>query len=231
MANRRLNYHWLWKFPLGCLEIFWALLTTYIAIALFGLSVPIGGNYIPKQKGIKMYLRTDGIHTDFIVPVRSEMKDWTKTILWKDLRGTDTSYNYIAFGWGDQGFFLNTPEWSDLKFSTAFDALFYRGKSAVHAVYQPEPEEGLTCERLFISETQYQKLINYIENSFQKDSLGMPVCIKDRGYWDYDAFYQAKGKYSLFSTCNSWINTGLKESELPACLWTPFAFGILSKYE
>ncbi len=232
MEKKRLNYHLLWKIPLGAVELFFAILIFYVVIALFGMLIQIGDDYVPKKNGITMYLRTDGIHTDFIVPVKSEYKDWTKVVKWSDLKGMDTTFKYIAFGWGDQGFFLRTPEWSDLKFSTAFDALFYRGTSAVHAVYQMEPpREGKLCEKLVISEKQYRNLIKYIEGTFQVDEHNQVICIKNSGYWGNDAFYQAYGKYSLFSTCNSWINGGLKEAELPACLWTPLSFGILEKYD
>lgn len=229
MKNR---YQLLWKIPLGIIEAFLGILIFYAFLALVGMSVQIGEDYKPAANGVTIYIQTDGIHTNFVVPVRTDITDWTKTIRWSDLRGTDTSFNYLAFGWGDQGFFLNTPEWSDLKFSTAFDALFYRGKSAVHTVYQYEPEEGLGCERLIISRKQYRQLVDYIEETLLLDEdRKIPTCITGKGYWDYDAFYLSKGKYSLFSTCNSWINGGLKQAELPACLWTPLSFGILQKYD
>lgn len=229
--KKRWNYHLIWKIPLGTLEVFFGVLSLYICIALFGMLIQVGDDYVPKKEGVKIYLRTDGIHTDFIVPVHSAQKDWTKTLSWNNLKGTDTTFQYVAFGWGDQGFFLHTPEWSDLKFSVAFDALFYRGTTAVHVVYQAEPEEGKLCERLIISEEQYQHLITYIENTFKTDPKNIPVSIAKSGYWDYDVFYEAHGKYSLFNTCNSWINGGLKAAELPACLWTPLSFGILEKYD
>lgn len=222
---------WLVKFPLILIEIFWSFLTLYIFIALFGMIFQIGTNYIPKSNGKVIYIRTDGIHTDFILPVHSDIYDWSKCVPWKDLKGTDSSYQFVAFGWGDQGFFLNTPEWSDLKFSTAFDALFYRGKTAMHVVFQSEPTPTKLCKKLIISDKQYIKLINYIKGSFDLNKNGSTICIKDRGYWDYDAFYESKGKYSLFSTCNSWINGGLKASDLPACLWTPLSYAIFDKYE
>lgn len=230
-SDPRSKYHLIWKIPAGAIELFFAVLTLYVSIALFGMLIQVGDDYQPKQNGITIYLRTDGIHTDFIVPVRHEYKDWTRTLSWSDLKGQDTTFRYVAFGWGDQGFFLHTPEWSDLKFSVAFDALFYRGRSAVHVVYQDEPEEGTLCEKLVISREQYRHLTDYIENTFQHDPNGKVVSIVKSGYWDYDNFYEAHGKYSLFSTCNSWINGGLKAAELPACLWTPLSFGILEKYD
>lgn len=231
MQTNRFNVHWIWKFPLLVLEIFWALLTVYVLIALIGMFIQVGDDYVPQKNGVQIFIRTDGIHTDFILPVKNHLVDWSEFTPWNDLRGKDTSFSHVAFGWGDQGFFLNTPDWADLKFSTAFDALFYRGKSAIHVVYQSEPTPNLFCETLLISEKQYTDLVGYIKSSFNITKSGNSICIKDKGYWDFDAFYQAHGKYSLFSTCNSWINGGLKSAHLPACLWTPLSVGILEKYD
>ncbi len=222
---------WIVKIPLIFFEFIWSLLTLYIFLALFGMFFQIGESYKSKKQGKTIYIRTDGIHTDFILPVHSNIQNWNEIIPWKDLKGSDTTFKFVAFGWGDQGFFLNTQEWSDLKFSTAFYALFYRGKTAIHVVFQSEPIPGKLCKRLIVSDKQYLKLVNYIEDSFDVDESGSTICIKDRGYWDFDAFYESKGKYSLFSTCNSWINGGLKKSDLPACLWTPLSYAIFDKYE
>lgn len=231
MGRISFNYHWIWRFPLLLVELFWALLTLYVLSALVGMFVQVGDDYVPQQKGVTIFIRTDGIHTDFILPVKTEVVDWTTLTPWTDLRGKDSSYSHVAFGWGDQGFFLNTPDWGDLKFSTAFDALFYRGKSAIHTVYQYEPVPDILCEKLEISNQQYADLVDYIRASFALSIDGKSRCIANRGYWEFDAFYEAHGKYSLFSTCNSWINGGLKAAKLPACLWTPLSVGILEKYD
>ena len=60
---------------------------------------------------------------------------------------------------------------------------------------------------------------------------GTKIILKNKGYTSNDDFYKAKGNYSCFKTCNSWVNTGFKESGLTSCLWTPFDFGLLNKYQ
>ncbi|WP_432264675.1 DUF2459 domain-containing protein [Autumnicola psychrophila] len=49
-------------------------------------------------------------------------------------------------------------------------------------------------------------------------------------YNSRDAFYYAKGSLNPFKTCNTWINSGLKNSKMKACLWTPFTQGIFYHY-
>jgi len=82
-----------------------------------------------------------------------------------------------------------------------------------------------------INEDELKSLNEYINNSFAKDENNDLILLKDKGYWEIDDFYKAKGSYSCFKTCNTWANSGFKESKLKACFWTPFDFGLLWKYE
>ncbi|WP_370569699.1 DUF2459 domain-containing protein [Flaviramulus sp. BrNp1-15] len=43
-------------------------------------------------------------------------------------------------------------------------------------------------------------------------------------------FIKQKESYSCLKTCNSWVNSALKMSDLKSCYWTPFDFGIINKY-
>jgi hypothetical protein len=63
------------------------------------------------------------------------------------------------------------------------------------------------------------------------NKTGEKIILSERGYTRKDDFYKANGRYSLFKTCNSWVNLGFKESGLKACLWTPFDFGLLRKHK
>ena len=45
-----------------------------------------------------------------------------------------------------------------------------------------------------------------------------------------DAYYAANGRYSLFFTCNSWVNAGLKACQQKACYLTAFAGRIFYQY-
>lgn len=185
-------------------------ITFYIMISLVGMSISIGELPLKKSE-ITIYLKSDGVHTDFVLPVKTNSFDWSNVFLRSDTKSNDSSKNHISIGWGDQGFFLNTPQWSDLTFNTAFNAAFYRGKSAIHINYINVKDINTDFRELKISKNNYQKLISYIQNSLVKKGTRNYSCIKNRGYWETDAFYESKGSYGLFNTCNSWINEGLKK--------------------
>ena len=209
-------------------ELFFAFIASYVLISLFFMSIKVGE--VSNKKGIEIFMKSDGIHTDFVFPVYSKYTNWTKIVQLKNITSKDTLFQYVSIGWGDQGFFLNTPQWSDLKFSTAFNACFYLGKSAIHANYLRNKDFKYSYVKFSVSVQQYKTICNYVKQSLKKDRNGNFRCIKGRGYWDTDTFYEANGSYGLFNTCNSWVNLGLKKANLPACLWTPLNSGIFHKY-
>ncbi|WPQ62756.1 TIGR02117 family protein [Chitinophaga sancti] len=186
---------------------------------------PSGNNNIP------MYILTNGVHTDLVIPVRNEQIDWSKSVLFANTIGKDTTAEWIAFGWGDKGFYLETPTWADLKFSTAFKAATGLSTAAIHATFYKSLREGKDCIRTSIDSARYARLVAYIQQSFRRDDKGQVMnIVTNANYGRTDAFYEAKGSYSLFHTCNTWANSGLKACGQRACLWTPFDKGIFYQY-
>ncbi|WP_205511604.1 TIGR02117 family protein [Longitalea arenae] len=183
----------------------------------------------PRQ--VTIYIKSSSVHTDLVLPVKTATKDWSQTILFENTLTGDTALDYIAFGWGDKGFYLQTPTWADLKASTALKAAFWLSSSAVHATYYKKIKEGKNCIKLVISNEQYQRLVTFIENSLQRSATGAPIAIRTaKPYGKHDAFYEARGRYSLFHTCNTWANNALKACGQKACWWTPFSTGIRHQY-
>ncbi len=178
---------------------------------------------------IGIYILTNGVHTDLVTPIRNEQKDWTTAVLFENTASKDTAMNYAAFGWGDKGFYLDTPTWAELKFTTAFKAAFYLSTSAMHTTFYKQMAVGENCRKINITKAEYQQLIDYIDKSFDKDEQGKIIHIVEH-YGKNDAFYEAMSRYSLFHTCNTWANNGLKSCGQRACYWTPFDKGIFNLY-
>jgi uncharacterized protein (TIGR02117 family) len=205
-------------------------ITLYLAAAWIcsRIGVPAQG---PHKAEIAIYIKTNGVHTDLVVPVRTAERDWNKLIPFSNTRDKDTTSTYVGIGWGDRGFYLETPTWDDLKASTAFKAAFGLSSSAIHATFYNQLAEDEHCIRIDISKEQYARLIRYIDRSFQTDSTGLPRLIPTNAvYGAADAFYEAKGRYNIFKTCNTWTNAGLKVAGQKAALWAPFDWGIFYQY-
>ncbi|PAM95360.1 TIGR02117 family protein [Flavobacterium sp. IR1] len=184
---------------------------------------------VEEQDAIPIYILSNGVHTDIVVPVVNEVKDWRKEIQFSHTQSKDSTMNFIAFGWGDKGFYLNTPEWSDLKASTALRAMFGVSSSAMHTTFFKNLKEGEDCKRILISKENYKKLVAYISDSFLIP--GQPQWIEGHSYGRKDAFYEAKGSYNLFYTCNTWANCALKAANQKASLWTVYDKGIFCHYK
>ncbi|SFA91015.1 conserved hypothetical protein [Flavobacterium swingsii] len=218
------------------LKIFFEIILAFVILILiysfsvFGLSKITVNDDVIQNEEIEIFIKTNGVHTDIIVPIKNEIKDWSQEIKFNQTKSKDSVMNYVAIGWGDKGFYLNTPQWSDLKMSTAFYAATGLSTSAIHTTFYRSVSENGSCKRILISKENYQKLIIFINDSFQRDSNKNLQCISGRGYANNDAFYEAKGSYSLFKTCNTWTNEALKTSNQKAAFWTPYDGGIFCHY-
>ncbi|QEM11183.1 TIGR02117 family protein [Mucilaginibacter rubeus] len=180
---------------------------------------------------VAIYILTNGDHTDIVVPVKNAVTDWSKEISYQNTISRDTTARYLAIGWGDKGFYLSTPTWADLKFSTAFKAAFALSTSAIHATYYQSMPESNDCKKIMISNEQYKRLIAFVDDSFKRDAAGNIINIKTNANYDKnDAFYEANRKYNMFYTCNTWANNALKSCGQTACVWTPFDRGIFYHY-
>jgi len=197
--------------------------------ALSGITVEAE---MPAQDEVAIYILTNGVHTDIVVPAVHSLVDWRSAIKPSHTTSVDSTYHYIAMGWGDKGFYLQTPTWADLKFSVAFNAATGLSTTAMHTTYYKKMIENESCKKILISKDQYARLIIYMRQSFQLDAEGFFIPIQtDANYGRTDAFYEAKGSYSMARTCNTWANSALKFSGQRACLWTAFDTGIFKKYE
>jgi len=195
----------------------------YLLVSLVFTFVTVNEKEAASNADKIIYLHSTGVHLDIAIGKKDVSDD-----LLKDLKHVDTD-SYLSFGWGDENFYINTPTWNDLTFKTAFVAMFLKSSSLMHVTRYKIPQSNWT--EIKITASELEKLNAYLLNSFKRNNEGFKILLKNKGYSSQDDFYRAYGSYSCFNTCNSWVNTAFKKSDLKACLWTPFDFGLLNKYE
>ena len=210
---------------------FVSFLIVYLLLAYVLSRVPVNKDVIQKEAEIEIFILSNGVHTDIVVPVKNEFYNWSKQIKFENTISKDSTSNYLAIGWGDKGFYLNTPTWADLKFSTAFKAATGMSTSAMHCTFYKHLKENDRCKSILISETEYKQLILFIQNSFEVKENQFSKIETSAVYGKNDAFYEAKGSYSLFYTCNTWANCALKSANQKAAFWTPYEGGIFCHYQ
>lgn len=200
------------------------LLLLYVGSAIVMGLIPVNSGWTQVGHGTEVYVITNGVHTSFIVP-RGEGDDDLLRFVPFDDAGDCV---YLEFGWGDRGFYLETPRWSDLKVSTALHAILLPSSTVVHVDYRrwkPRPDQDL--RRLILAADEYGRLLAHIRKAFALDASGRTRRIPGAHYHDRDAFFEGQGSYSLLYTCNDWTNAGLKAAGVRTALWSPFDKAIL----
>lgn len=165
------------------------------------------------------FVVSNGLHLFIILP--------TENIEKPDLEAfrVPSHVQYLSFGWGDKAFYLQTPTWNELKFTTAFRALFLKTPAAMHLTFYRNRQSDWI--RVPICAAQYDHLYRYVLASFEKDDHGSVIRIEGSGYTVNDTFYEANGHYSCLRTSNNWVNGGLKQAHVKTSVWSPFDFGVL----
>ncbi|MEJ8758244.1 TIGR02117 family protein [Pontibacter sp. H259] len=206
------------------------LITFVAAFILSFIPVNTGAAPTPATDSIQIYITSNGVHTDLILPVKTPYIDWRDKINLQHFTGADSTFTHIGFGWGDRQFYMQTPQWSDLKLEVALDAIFIPSASAMHVEYIQRPLKPTKHQRpITVTPEQYQQLVKYISESFQVKNNHF-ILIPCKGYNTTDNFYEANEKFYFPKNCNYWVNKGLKAAGLKAAFFAPFPYAVMHHY-
>ena len=200
------------------LTLFGLIFLYFIFAALLSV-LPTHPKSLNCQPDKQIFITTNGVHLDIIIPKKRINPQLLKQL------NVASNTRFVSFGWGDKQFYLNTPEWSDLTFPVAFRALFLKSESAMHVT--PYNSLYKSWNEIKICDQQLQTLNRYIADSFDMDESGKIIKIDVAGYGYNDYFYKANNSFTVFRTCNIWVNTALKEINVKTSVWSPFDFGVL----
>jgi len=221
----------IFKKPLKYIGFFFLTLIAYgLLVTLMSYVTVNDDKFAIDEPKVEIFILSNGVHTDIVVPVKNDSYDWSKQIKFEHTKGKDSIAKYVALGWGDRGFYLETPTWADLKVSTALKAATGLSSSALHTTFYKTMKEDAYCKKIQISTLEYQKLVLFIHESFVTKSGSTIKIETDAVYGKNDVFYEAKGSYSLFYTCNSWVNEALKAANQKAAFHTLTDTGIFIHY-
>ena len=192
---------------------------TLVVILLIGL-IPVNNNFRPTEDGIKIFLVSNAVHADIILPISTTEINLLDRFSETTFMGDVSNFSHVAVGWGDKGFFLKTKTWDDLKVSTATNALLLPSESCVHVSFTT-PDVYEDPVSVTISAEQYARLVKFIDSTFELDVEGNFIQISGEAYPTNDAFFEAKGRYHFFNTCNSWVGRCLKTAGIKTPWFAP----------
>ncbi len=202
------------------------------ALLVLGYFTPRRARPASEACAVTLYVSGDRIHAGLILPVDTEIFDWRSRLDVADLgqnqrNGSGDGDAYVGVGWGDRQFYLNTPRFQDLQFTTTLRALFWPTDTALeikgHSTV-PRTGNGYQVKALRLSKTDYLQLMDYVLDSFETDPSGQ---IQPLGRRPRSTFYASKGYYGIWYTCNDWLATGLRTAGVRTPLWSGMAGSVL----
>ena len=221
--RRRRKFSWPKRIALALLAIPFA----YLLAALLGSLIPVNHGWTEPASGQTVYLISNGIHTDLILPEAAQGLDWRPLFPARDFARPDPAARWLAFGMGERKVYLDTPRWRDIRLSTIWAATV-GGERVMHVEWVSDPAWHARAIRLRPEE--YRRLWASIRAGFVLDVDPKPVRIDHPGYGPNDAFYRGIGRASAINTCNTWAGDMLRLAGIKTSLWSPFPQGIEWRY-
>lgn len=189
----------------------------YWAAGWIGSAFAAPGAEARAAAGTAIYVEDNGIHTGIVLPKALLTPRLAARFAATALR--DRRYGrheWIAVGWGDRAFYLDTPTWRELSLSTVVAAAVGSDATVLHVEHVPPPVAGGAVRRVLLRPEQAARLVAFVDAT-----LGEGPAV--RGYDAWDAFYPARGDYSAIRTCNAWTGEALRAAGVPMGRWTPFS--------
>ena len=206
----------------------WFAITLIAAVLVFALagwigsSIPRNADWVEPDDGVEILIGTNGIHTEIVMPLVTQQKDWRETFPASDVIASGRGYTHVSASWGERKFFLETPTWADVNPLTVLGAMT-GGEAVLHVAHYVRPAPSDNYRVLRLTPEQYQALTAAIEAHL------VPAESREvlSGYGTYDVFYTARGTYHIGNTCNQWTSDQLAAAGVRIGAWSPFPGGVM----
>jgi uncharacterized protein (TIGR02117 family) len=212
-----------------------SLVTIVLTLGVAALTPRRWSRSIPEPCAVTIYLSGDWLHTNIIVPVKTEQFDWQQILTLTEIghggKNSGHNYQYLAFGLGDRDFYLNTPRWADFRLSTLLKSLLISTETVMHiqGLQQiPRDTAGYRYKAIYLDQQSYRELSQFILNSLKSEATGRVEKIR-KSHRNFGSFYAANGSYSLLRTCNDWSAQGLQAARINTPLWSGLAPGVIKQ--
>ena len=151
-------------------------------------------------------------------------RDWPRDLAHGPFRVDVSQARWVAFGWGERRFYMDTRTFADIDLAAGLRALAWNADTVVHAHFLDAVDETHARVRtLTVSQAQLDALNAHVRAAFA-DAVPEPV---GEGFGPADAFFRARGVYSPIATCNEWVGAALRRAGIPVGAWTPLSQSLL----
>ena len=180
--------------------------TLFCACAVPPNDVTVPGSCEPQRE---FNIVSHGWHTGVVIRAR----DLEERL--PELAPTFSAASLVELGWGDAAFY-RAPEPT---VSLALRAVLYPTAAVLHVVAIPSSElrghfPGSTVVTLTVPESGYERLLDYLVETFARTSDGGLVA-REPGLYGRSRFYRAEGWFHAFNTCNTWVARAVASTGYP----------------
>ena len=158
------------------------------------------------------------IHYDFILPLDQITRD-----SFADLNLPINSFpqaENLVIGWGAEGFYTTVGGYRDVSFSAVGRGIF-GDRSVMRVDLAGAIPADLGLRSIAMTERQYRAFLAAIKDSFADTQPFLTGT-----FTPTDAFYPAKGRFHILSTCNVWAGKMLRAAGIRFGIWTPLPLSI-----
>lgn len=201
----------------------------FILLLMTGTLVPVNRQFRQTPGGVQIFVVSNGFHTDVVLPLREPRTghNWLDALNQPTLTARFARYPYVAFGWGNERFYLGSMG-GKFPGPRAIAGAVFPSKTLMHIdFHRVAPDSGSHVVPLRVSVEQYRQLTAYVQQGFRPDGLGRAQLRQPTGYTPEDFFFLGTGRYHALRTCNDWTNRGLRRAGLRAALKAPLAGSVL----
>ena len=196
-----------------------ALPLLYFAAALIGAIIPGPRADLSQGTDVLIGLARAPIHYDLMLPLSPDLRARYGFAEAAGVPIQNPAAEWLLVGWGSEAFYTTAGSYSDMKLGAVVKAV--TGDTAVMHLDVAGDASGIEGIGYFtLSEAQYAALLTQIDASFQRDQTGAALPLPAH-FNDHDAFFAAKGHFSLLHPCNVWIAETLRAAGVPFGIWTP----------
>jgi len=181
-----------------------------ISVLLFACASPPKGLFPPgpNEPSKTIYLVSHGWHAGIVVK-RMDIPPGT----WPQHNDFPEA-EYLEVGWGDKDYYMTPSPHAGITLKAGLlptaSVLHVVGFSGPVTRYFPYSE----VIRLELSETGFERLCAYLENSYARDDAGLSHSLGPSLYGK-GQFYMSQETYHAFNTCNVWTARALRDAGCP----------------
>ena len=201
----------------------------FFLAALGGSFIPANDNWREPDRGIPIFVETNGVHVSLIVPISAAGEDLSDLIRPEHLADSNLYGTHVMIGWGHRRVYRNARTWGDVKAADIASAIIGSDETTLHIYHLIDPRPASHRKRFLVTQAQFHSIMASIRSTFRLTADGRSTAYP--AYSENNLFYDSVGHYSAYTTCNEWTGAVLRKAGVRMGIWTPMPGGVMRWFD